>query len=483
MGDKKNIGKDNQGTNKNISQKEAKAGAGKASGSFGDKLKKIFPKSFVFAFIFDLIYGCLYYNQYNAIDLYDTSSFFTAGDIIVTGKPDLLRTPVYPLFLHFCAKSPFEDTNRFTVTIQIIIFYISIWFFYKLLSHFTSNTVLKAAGTIFYGCMTPIIAFNFLMLTESFTVSGSVFFCYLLVLAIKKRKISYYTVCIFLALFMTMLRPSEIYLFVVIVITSIPFIADLIRKKAEIKKTLYLIPLAAFVLCIASLFGYMSLNKRYNNYYGLSYVSEMNRFYDVVQADIWRDNSDTEIVNALQENLDEGNTLLGAALEVEPSYRNVDTEPQRITDFNSEAISNHYGDYIYYLARKVLDMGYTHMEYNLSTDSYFFKDEANQKALWLGDLLDFNINFLYFIFLVTAIIFVAVAVKKKHILWSELIAALLIGGLLGVNILAGPAEFHRLNAPCYPFAIMLVIAWAGAACNSALRLSDHKNKDKGKKDT
>ena len=483
MGGQNNNSKKSQKTNKNITQKTEKTVADKTSANFPERLKKHFPLSFIIAFVFDLIYGCLYYSQYNAIDLYDTASFSMAGETLATGKLDLLRTPVYPLFLHICSKSSIEDTNRLVVTIQIIIFYISIWFFYQLLAQFTSNPVLKAAGIIFYGCMTPVIAFNFLMLTESFTVSGSVFFCYLLVLAIKKRKISYYTICIFLALFMTMLRPSELYLFVVIAITAVPFISDLLRKKTETKKQLYLIPLAAFLICIASLFGYMSLNKRHNNYYGLSYVSEMNRFYDVVQADIWRDNSDTEIVNALQENLDAGNTLLGAALEVEPSFRNVDIEPDRIPEFNSEAISNHRSEYVYYLARKVLNMGYNHMEYNLSNDSYFFKDDANTKILWLGDLLDFNINFLYFIFLVTAIIIIAAVIKKKQILWPELTAALIIGGLLAVNILAGPAEFHRLNAPCYPFAILLLVSWAGAACNNACRLTKRKSTDDSKKDT
>lgn len=439
---------------------------------FVKKLWDLFPLSFLIAFGFNLIYGCIFYRQYDAVSLYDTSSYFTAGDLLLAGKTDLLRTPIYPLFLKLCEKISSEHVNRLAVTIQIVIFFISMWFFYKLLRQFTSNQVLCATGTILYGCMTPITAFNFLMLTESFSVSGLVIFAYLLVRFIKERTVWMYTACIALTLFLTLLRPSAVYLFVVIVFAAIPSIIDIVRKKIDIRDKRYLAPPIAFVVCLAALLGYMSMNRDYNNYFGLSYVSEMNKFYDVVQADIWQDNPDSGIVASLQEKFDNGAGALQAAIDTELEFRNMDTEPDRLSEFNSKAIDQHTKKYIYYLGKKVLTMGYNHMEYNLSNDSYFFKEDGNKDILWAGDLMDFNVNYVYFVFLLSAIGIVTYTIKKKRFMWPEIMIALIIAGQLSVNILAGPAEFHRLNAPCYPFSLLFVIVWAGLALDAIMNARD-----------
>lgn len=435
----------------------------KEENRFWKKVKTIFPLSFVIAFVLDLVYGFFYYRQYNASSLFDTSSYWSALDNILAGKPDLLRTPVYPLFLHLCDKINHEYVNEVSVGIQIGVFCISIWFFYMLLSRFTDNSVLKCTGTVLYGCMTPVINYNFLMLTESFSISGLVILAYFLVLFIDKRSFGCYAGCIYGSLLLTMIRPSAIYLFIVIAMAALPPVIDVIRKKAKVNVAGLVVSLVSFALCGGFLLGYMAKNKACNNYYGLSYVSEMNRFYDVAQADIWRDNPDTEILAYMNDQVNEGSSLLSTGINTEAYFRDLDTDHSRITEFNRSSIESHPKEYAYYLAKKVIVMGYTHSEYNLSNDSFFFKEDADKTILWIGDLLDFNINFVYFVVLITGIGIIAVAVKKKQLLWSMLMLFLIIGGQLGVNVLAGPAEFHRLNAPCYPFALLLVIIWAGLA--------------------
>ena len=439
-----------------------KKGDGKVhdTGTISSKIKDLFPLSFIIAFIFDLIYGIFYYRQFNAISLYDTASYFTAADNIIKGIPDLLRTPVYPLFLHLCNKITSEYVNELSVGIQIVVFYISIYFFFRLISLFTSNQVFKAAGTILYGCMSPVIGFNFLMLTESFSVSGMVFFAYLLVLFIREWKIRHFTCCIILSLILTFLRPSSVYLFVVIVIAGIIWIFNIISKKDKAKKNI--IPPVSFAICMAVLFGYMGMNQLHNGFFGLSYVSEMNKFYDVVQADIWQGSSDPDICYTIQSKLDEGESPLASAIDTVSLYMGSPLQREQIASFSKEAIRSNPSRYAYYLAKKIFTMGYNNMEYNLSNDSYFLKDDADKKLLWPGDLMDFNINFVYFAVLLSFTGIIAAAFKKKF-LKSELVITLIIAGQLAVNILAGPAEFHRLNVPCYPFSLLLVIIWAGLA--------------------
>lgn len=426
------------------------------------KLKPFFPLSFIIAFVFDLIYGIVYYSSFEAVALFDTSSYFEAAGRILEGKVDLLRTPVYPLFLHFCETIGGENVNQVAVFFQIFVFYISIWFFYMLLKQFTENHIMLTTGTILYGCMTAYINFNFMMLTESFSVSALIVFCYFLVKFIKTDKFWCLTTCFILSFFMTMLRPGAVYLYVVDVLAIIPTVIKIIKEK-NIRQKKFIAPAASLVICAAALFGYMSMNGSDNNYFGLSYVSEMNKFYDVVQADIYHDNSDEEIVAKLDELTGGEPGTLGAAIDAEVFFRDMEGDPERISDFNKEAIDNHTKAYCYYLIKKVWTMGYNHMEYNLSNDSYYLKEGVSNKILWIGDLLDFNVNFVYFVVLLSGIFIVAMAIDKKRLLYSEFLITAIIAGQLAINILAGPAEFHRLNATLYPLAILLILAWAGLA--------------------
>lgn len=421
----------------------------------------LFPVSFIVAYAFDIVYGFFYYRSFKPTSFFDTGSYYQAATNLLNGKVDLFRTPVYPLFLHTVELLDKKNLTEIVMAVQIIVFYLSIFFFFKTLEQFTSNSVMKCVGTILYGCMSSVIAFNFYVLTESFAISGTTLFCYLIVRFAKEHKPAFLAWCIALTLFLTMLRPSMVFLFVVDGVAVLPLIARMIRKK---KAGTCLVPVITLVLSVAALFGYMAKNKMDNNYFGISYVSDMNRFYDVVQADIWRDNSNTLIVSDLYNRIEEGNTeALTAAIDSEIYNRDMANDPYRIADFNKEAISKHKVEYLKFLIKKIFRMGSYNTAYNLTHDSYYFRDEANKDIVWIGDFFDFNVNFSYLICLVTWIMAASVLVERKKLLAGEFMISLMIAGQLAVNILTGPAEFHRLNVICYPLTILLTFACVGLA--------------------
>jgi hypothetical protein len=421
----------------------------------------VFPVPFILAYVFDIVYGFFYYRSFKATSFFDTGSYFNAALNLMKGRVDLFRTPVYPLFLHLVEKVDKDNIANICMAVQIAVFYISIYFFFKTMEQFTSNRVMLTVGTIIYGCMSPVITFNFYVLTESFAISGTTLFCYLIVIYAKKYKPGYLAGCIALTLFLTMLRPSMVFLYVVSGIAVIPLIVRMFRKK---QYGMNLVTVIAFVLSVSALFGYMTKNKMDNNYFGLSYVSDMNRFYDVVQADIWRDNSNTLIVSDLYNRIEEGNTeALTAAIDSEIYNRDMANDPYRIADFNKEAISKHKVEYLKFLIKKIFRMGSYNTAYNLTHDSYYLRDEANKDIVWIGDFFDFNVNFSYLICLVTWIMAASVLVERKKLLAGEFMISLMIAGQLAVNILTGPAEFHRLNVICYPLTILLTFACVGLA--------------------
>lgn len=429
------------------------------------KMLSVFPVPFILAFVFDCIYGFFYYRCFKATSFYDTTSYFTAASNLEKGKLDLLRTPVYPLLLRTLEHIDKKHATTICVGIQIVVFYISIFFFFKLLEMFTSNRVMQAAGTVIYGCMSSVITYNFYVLTESFAISGTVIFCYLIVRYVRKDKPLCLAGCIVLTLFLAMLRPSMVFLYVVVAVAVVPLIVRMFRKK---KFGLNLVPIFALVLCIAALIGYMMKNKKDNNYFGLSYVSDMNRFYDVVQADIWRDNSNVLIVSDLYTRIEEENTApLGAAIAAEEANRDLLNDPMRIADFNKEAISKHKTEYLQFLLKKTIRMGAFRTEYNLTHDSYYFKDEDSKKYVWFGDIFDFNVNFSYLVLLITWVAAITVLIQKKKLMAGEFLISLVIAGQIAINILSGPAEFHRLNVICYPLTVLLTFACVGLALDSA----------------
>ena len=437
------------------------------------KFLSVFPVPFIIAFVIDLVYGIFYYGSFNAINFYDTASYFAAAENIVSGKADLLRTPLYPLFLYACRSVSEEHVNRIVVTVQMVVFYLSIFVFFKLLERFTSNKVMLTVGTVFYGCMSSVIVFNTYMLTESLSVSGTVLLCYLIVLFSEKRKPGLLTACAVLALILTMIRPSMIFLYVVVALAMVPLFAGIIRKRTF---KWGIVPVITLISCVALLFGYMAKNKKDNNYFGLSYVSEMNRFYDVIQADIWQDNSDRAVVDSLQAKINDNIGVLGAAIQTEEEIRDMEGNPERITEFNKEAISGHKKEYLYFLLKKTLLMGNTKTQYNLTNDTQFYSENANTEFIWPGDFIDFNINFTYLVCLVSFIVILDVLFKRKKLLKGELLITLVILGQLGVNILSGPAEFHRLNVICYPLTLLLAAALVGLASDNLRSGISEKNK-------
>lgn len=445
------------------SNTESKLNKNNTVSRFETGLKSAFPIPFLIAFFVDVIYGFFYYQQFSAGYFVDTSSYFNALKDIFNGRPDFFRTPVYPLFLHFCESIAPDMVNEVVILIQILIFYISIWFFYKLLSHFSVNAVFNTVGTILYGIMTPIIRYNNLMLTESLTISGIVIFAYFLVLFFEKKDYRYYTFCTLGALLLAMLRPSSIFLFVVIVIAAIPPVIDILKKKCRIKKRELIIPLAALLISFSALFGYMAAMKSNYGYFGISYITENDKFTQVVVADIWRDNPDTEIVDKLNSQISDGKIPLLAAYNIISDCVDAESDPGRLMKFSETSIKAHRREFAYYYLKKVFLMGCSSTEYHLTNESVTFRKDANPLMLWIGDLMDFNVNFVYFIFLMSIIGIIATANKRKQLSWPTVMITLLIGGQIGVIFLAGLPEFHRLNAPAYPFALLLVISWIGTA--------------------
>lgn len=415
----------------------------------------ILRSPFFWISIVNIIYGIYFYPKFDAIALFDSNSYESAGKSLLNGHLDVSRTPVYPVFLNFC-RAMVGDANltSYAITVQIIVFYIGTYFFYKLVSFFIKNKCFLICAGILYGCSTIIINYNYMELTESFTITGLVIFTFLIILYLKKQvKVALVIAAIYPFVF-TMLRPSEIYLYGVIGILLLVLYA----KERNFKKLR--IPFFCYVISIALLFGYMALNHVQNHYFGLSDVSVVNRMFDVTISGVYEDNPDIEIVNSINSGIAANNGKIPSALE---TYRQITAQPgglARIIRFNKKSIHLHSNQYIIYLWEKIEKMGFTPMLYKLSKDAPNLKEGADRNTVFLGDYFTFPINIIYWLIFLEIISFLSLLFFKKILNRESLMIILIIGGQLTLNIIAGPAEFHRLNAPLYPFVILLLLKFA-----------------------
>jgi hypothetical protein len=164
---------------------------------------------------------------------HDTPSYIVAANDLAHGSFNDFRTPVYPALI---AVAQFISAKHFAhiiIVVQLIVFYISMIYLYRLCRRLKLSPYISLAVLMIHGCL-PMNAFwNTLVQTESLAISISVIFCYRLVdwyrNAVSWRKTTLLCLDLTLLLF---LRPSFLYLIIVVAITAILLLSIHRRRHA-----------------------------------------------------------------------------------------------------------------------------------------------------------------------------------------------------------------------------------------------------------
>lgn len=158
-------------------------------------------------FYMNIQWGFLTWDSYELIDV-DTSAIF------LHGKLHARRVPVYPLLLDLCniiANSLGiigDSWIKLVVVCQIICSFLAVIYFYKTLKRMDLNSVFINITTLFYGCTPVLMGYDTAILTESLSLSGTVFFVYYMIKYLYDKKVIYGVTSIILAGVLTFMRPS-----------------------------------------------------------------------------------------------------------------------------------------------------------------------------------------------------------------------------------------------------------------------------------
>lgn len=211
----------------------------------------------------------------------DSYGYYEHGQKMVSTKifAHDSRPPVYPVLLNLATlliekfKTPilspdFYKAMNMVILFQTIIGLISLIILFRLLLYFKISGFLSFIFCLFIGCNIMLFAQEQAILTESLTTVLLMVLTFTTVKIIYKPKIFFFLVLLILLLLLLFLKPVYI---------ALPFLILPILLYYHRKNTLVLISIFfIFLTVIISVFNYIRLNAKYNNYPGFSRIGEID---------------------------------------------------------------------------------------------------------------------------------------------------------------------------------------------------------------
>ncbi len=412
-----------------------------------ENIEKLFSLS-VIPVILSIISRIYYKNIYVYSSYVDTNTYIKAGENILNGKLDPMRTPIYPLFLQFCLKAlPESISINSIMLIQSIVFILSVFLFHKICRHFIKNKYIVFLTCLFYGCIPSMASWEFCSLTESFSIVSIVIFTYLVISYIEKKSIKYLIITSFYMFLMVMLKPGFIYIYVIFM--GFLFLNFIFTK---IERSKMAIGFLASVISLSLVFGYIQINKAQNNVNGISIVTDINNFFNVVISGIYKNGSDDEIIQTVDEFIEHGMDPFGAAYETELKLRSY-YPVNRIGNFNKEVIGKSRKEYNSYTMLKFKDVFGT-----LINEKYAAVSDKYRDRYLTCYIFDLNINFfcVYCLLVIEILIIILLWIKYKLPPWGNLGIFMIIFTQIFAAIVGAQGEFSRLISPILPLVIIVI---------------------------
>lgn len=231
-----------------------------------------YPALYCVAIVMEIVYAFIFgYIFPEHVLWFDGPSYIYAMDSLASGKLDLTRTPTYPIILGVVKFIFSEEFIKVTIFIQILVYFASSILFQRIAAKFVYSSKVTFWIVAYYLLGIGFNQYHYLIMTESFSISGIVIFLYLLLKSYPGQLSVKEVVLSVLTLFtLVYLRPVFVYL---IPITFIYFVCLYFYRKANVK--IFSIGSIGLGLIIVSVVLYTnSMNKTY----GIRSVSIVNTY-------------------------------------------------------------------------------------------------------------------------------------------------------------------------------------------------------------
>lgn len=391
---------------------------------------------------FCYIRGFLYIDSYSYIN-YDFLS-------IMKGKINNGRTPVYPIIIKTMIML-FGELGGVAgvVVFQKIVSFVSVIYLYKIIMLLTKHLWIAYFFVFLYGISPTICGWDYVILTESLALSGTVFFIYYIFMYIKLEEKRYGKKLNILLIILCFLRPTfllfEIILFVFLLIRV------LLKKKNTIP-VLYGCVFAWIIIFIYSGLFYKS--------YGIFSISDpMPRqfMFVCIEREYYKNSSDEKFIDLVEQSLEEVNNNLWEVTGIVLSNFGL-ANTEKIA---KECIKNNFCNYLndeIKLIFEVLGMDF----YSYAID----REDISVSAKNIRNILEKGTNIIrpiHGILLALAVGITAIfdLVKKKKVCWISVGLFTFIYGIFLSTVFLTCGEYIRTMIHIIPFlyiAIAFLIA-------------------------
>lgn len=367
----------------------------------------------------------------------DTESYFNAYENYINGDIDAYRTPIYPLFIGIIRTITSESLcYTFIILIQAIIFLISVHYFCRLTA-IIKNKNIAYWLTFTYGVIPIVPTWSTIILTESLSISMTIFYIYYTIFSVKNRQIGKVWLSTLWALLLVMLRPSFIYLLPLNVFLF--FVGN--WKEPKSRHIIYNGILGSIIIIIL-ICGYSYQIKRNYGVFTPSAISIINKYC------ICKANSSFKLRTINNQNIEKYPTLYHDLKNVNNNFEEasliiekfgVDGLKNIIAENNLSKLSN-----IKALLKRI--------------DS-----SSNYKHGIVTDIVPFtiiepfspNLGVYYFLLLTCAIYTLIFIYKRRKLPWTILMLLLFAIGNIAVSVIGAPGDFGRLQLPSFPAELLL----------------------------
>lgn len=387
------------------------------------------------------------YHAYNSAVFFngDSATYCYAAETILSGKLDVYRTPLYPivigLFRFLDPVDPFPNI----ILLQHFCSWLSIVPFYLLCKHWFGNVSISFLASLTYACLPGLLEYNYSYYPESLQLSFISVAAFLFCRYLTKPSfcnVILFNACIFL---LVMLKPGCLFFYgVAAVILILRFIYE---KNSAILK----IELPGFLISVALLMCYCLINKKQNDFFGISNVTHDNNFANVVLSGAYKNFPDNRLIHIIDTMKFKGvyHTVFYLNDDHEKYRKSFDAFPA-IYGFSFVIPPNEFGYSADGLSRYV-------------TDAMFSKEYLNYVLNNFSDFFWFSVfhikgGVIYLLVFIDGLALFYLMFRNKCVDWMRLFIFLSVVGIIATVLIFGVNDEtrSRVITPLAPFIILMI---------------------------
>lgn len=391
----------------------------------------------------------------------DTVTYFSAWETLLSGMPDPLRTPVYPIIIGAARGLLGATAGAAAVCVaQCALFLCSISWFSRLAEALTGNATVAFWATAVYAVYPGPLTINCVLLTESLALSGVTGLLWLTYKAYTDGSVRSACGAGVVLIFLVLLRPALIFLS--FIFSCFWLAAVFIRKKS---RRAAVVSICWSVAAVASLGGYCLTM---NHYYGImtpSYVSGTNNYFTARYADVIADvETDSPALRQVVDSIVAIRPIHGTEEETWTEVESIvaAATPADIVAFTSDAIKTHPAE----TAKSLL----TERLPKFANDDAVYGAPLLVPLRAVTKLFGVNIGGALALMLLFVVILARTDRRAHTLSLVKWLMAVLFLATAATSFLGAQGEWQRLMLPAYP---ALLIA-AGYTLSHAVKVAAEK---------